>query len=83
VAGSRNWQPQARPLMRPEEVLTMSKDHLIALVAGMPPIWARRVKYFADPLFGTASRLQQFRWLLWWFLLAVVGVSMLWAVVGK
>ncbi len=50
-----NWQPQGRALMRPEEILTMSKDHFIALIAGMPPIWARRVKYFADPLFAPAS----------------------------
>jgi len=80
---NRNWQPQGRALMRPEELLTMSRDHLIVLVGGMPPILARRVKYFADPLFGRAPRFQRSCSLMWWFLLATAVLSMLWAVVEK
>jgi type IV secretion system protein VirD4 len=79
---NRNWQPQGRPLMRPDELLRMSREHLIVLIAGMPPILARRVKFFADPMFVIASRFSRFRSALWWGLLSAAVVSVMWAVLG-
>ena len=63
---SRNWQSQACALMRPEELLVMSGEYLIALIGGMPPIKARRVKWYSDPLFGTTSASHGLRSLWWW-----------------
>lgn len=81
-SSNQNWQVQGRALLRPEEILTMSKDHLIALVAGMPPIWARRVKYFADPLFTRRSWGRRFRSCVWWCLMIAAVASVAWAAFG-
>lgn len=77
---NRSWQPQARALLRPEEILTQSRDYLIALVAGLPPILARRIKWYADPLLAAAAG-QRPPW-LWWLLLAGALLLLLWAVLG-
>ena len=73
----RNWSEQGRPLMTPDEVLTMNGNELIAFVRGLNPIWAYRVKWYADPAFGTAF------WFpppLWWLLLMACIGLMWWAV---
>lgn len=75
---SRSWQPQARALLKPEEILTLSRDYLIALSAGMPPILARRIKWYADPLFAAAAGKRQPP-SVWW-LLAGVLMLLWWAV---
>ena len=77
---SRSWQPQARALLKPEEILTQSRDYLIALIAGMPPILARRIKWYADPLFAAAAGKQPPS--LWWLLLAGVLMLLWWTVMG-
>jgi type IV secretion system protein VirD4 len=79
---SRSWQPQARALLRPEELLTMSRELLIVLIDGMPPVLARRIKYYADPLFGTARAFGPPPPPLWWVLLAGVLALLAWAVWG-
>ena len=45
-----------RPLLRPEEVLTLSDDYLIAFQRGLPaPILARRIKWYRDAAFNPAA----------------------------
>ena len=73
---SRNYAQAARPLMTADEVSTMSGNELIAFVRGLNPIRAFRVKWYADPAFGTAF------WLpppLWWLLLMACVALMWWA----
>jgi type IV secretion system protein VirD4 len=78
----RSWQPQARALLKPEEILTLSRDFLIALIAGMPPILARRVKWYADPLFVIAAAPGRNPPPLWWALLAAALALLGWTVFG-
>lgn len=74
---SQSWQPQAHPLLRPSEILTMSRELMIVLIDGMPPVLARRIKYYADPLFGTARIPGPPP--LWWLLLAGAFALVAWA----
>ena len=41
---SFNYSVNGRALLRPDEVLTLSDDYLIAFQRGMPPILAKRIK---------------------------------------
>jgi len=49
-------QETARPLLTPGEVMQLPPDEALALVAGVPPIRARKLRYFEDGNF-TARRL--------------------------
>lgn len=51
---SKNYTLAGRALLRPEEVLTLNNDYLITFVRGMPPILARRVKWYEDSAFNPA-----------------------------
>lgn len=87
VGCGRNWslnaQPQGRALLRPEEILTLSREYLIALVPGMPPILARRIQWYAEPCFAAAEAARVWGFsLLWWMLLAGVIAFLAWVVVG-
>jgi type IV secretion system protein VirD4 len=79
-SSSRNWQPQARALLKPEELLTLSRDYLIALIAGMPPVLARRIKWYADPLFRSLVATPAPA--LWWVLLAGLVTLLGWALLA-
>lgn len=46
---SLNYSVNGRPLLRPEEILTLSDDYLIAFQRAMPPILARRIRYYEEP----------------------------------
>jgi len=50
-SSSRNWAEVGRPLLRPEELMVMDSDLLIAFLKDTPPILARRIKWYLDPLF--------------------------------
>jgi type IV secretion system protein VirD4 len=52
--GSQGSSLAGRALLRPEEVLTLNNDYLITFVRGMPPILARRVKWYEDSAFNPA-----------------------------
>lgn len=78
-SSGRNQQPQGRALMRPEELLVMSRGFLIALIDGMPPIRARRLFWYADPLFGTAPALNRLSSVVWWVLLVGALALIAWA----
>jgi type IV secretion system protein VirD4 len=73
---SRNWSEIGRALARPEELLTMSPDFLLVFLRGMNPMALRRVKWYADPLFGAASLSPP---PLWWLLLFACLGLMGWA----
>ncbi len=77
---SRNLQPSARALLKPEELLTLSREYLIALIAGMPPVLARRVKWFSDPLFSRVASAPAPA--LWWLLFAGVASLLGWALLA-
>lgn len=45
-------QETARPLLTPGEVRELPKDDEIVVVAGVPPVLAKKVKYWIDPGFS-------------------------------
>lgn len=49
---SHNWQPQARKLLKPEEVTALPPDVAITFVPGMPPICTRLLRYYEEPSLG-------------------------------
>ena len=53
---SFNYSVNGRPLLRPEEILTLSDNLLIAFQTGMRPILARRIKWYKDPDFKAKNR---------------------------
>ena len=44
-------QETARPLLTPGEVMQLPEDDEIVLVSGLPPIRAKKARYYADPEF--------------------------------
>lgn len=47
---------QRRPLMLPQELLQMPRDHLLVFRAGMAPIRGRKIRYFEEPAFARRVR---------------------------
>jgi type IV secretion system protein VirD4 len=65
----KNWSEHGRELLRPEEVLTLHGDYLLAFLRGLPPILARRVKFFEDSEFkATRATRRVIGGLVWWVL---------------
>jgi len=54
-SASCNYSEHARPLLNPNEVLQLNGNLLIAFVKGVPPILARRIKYYSDKMFKRSS----------------------------
>lgn len=42
-------QESARPLLTPGEVMQLPPDEALVLISGLPPIRAKKARYFADP----------------------------------
>ena len=61
-------------MLRPEEVLTLSDNYLIAFQRGMPPILARRIKWYQDPDFNPAAAFRRAA-PAWRLLLAAAAAS--------
>lgn len=79
---SLNYSQGGRALLRPEEILTMSDDYLIAFLRGMSPVLARRVKWYQDPDFNPAvARLPKVS-SRWWMLLAAAVGLIVWGLSG-
>jgi type IV secretion system protein VirD4 len=76
---SFNYSVNGRPLLRPEEVLTLNDNLLIAFQRGMPPILARRIKWYKDPDFKAASRVMK---LVMWMLVVAVLVFIVRVLLG-
>jgi|GEM_PF-2332723 len=74
---SLNYSQQGRALLRPEEVLRLGDDCIIALIRGLPaPVLATRIKWYADRDFNPAAkRPRRWRarfWLVWWVVVIVL-----------
>ena len=56
--GSRSisFSDQRRPLMLPQELLQMRRDHLLILRAGIAPIRGCKIRYYMDPAFARRVR---------------------------
>ncbi|MGL4550588.1 MAG: type IV secretory system conjugative DNA transfer family protein [Gemmataceae bacterium] len=53
---SLSYQQAAKALLRPEQILTLPADRVIAFVGGLPgPILCRKVKWYADPAFARGA----------------------------
>jgi len=79
---SFNYSVNGRALLKPEEVLTLSDDYLIAFVRGMRPILARRIKWYRDPAFRRPA--MSLRKMVGLGLLAALVALFVWAsLIGK
>lgn len=76
---SRSWKEQGRELLKPDEVLNLHPDLILAFIRGMRPIMAWRVKWYQDWRFGGEGEKPRFRLPVWWLLLACAGAAILWA----
>jgi type IV secretion system protein VirD4 len=57
TGGSTNRAQQGRALLRPEEILTLGEEYVIAFQRGLPaPILARRIKWYEDPDFNPSAK---------------------------
>jgi type IV secretion system protein VirD4 len=68
-----NYSVNGRALLRPDEVLTLSEDYLIAFQRGMPPILAKRIKYYRDAAFMPSLTRRVMRAAGWGILLAAAA----------
>ena len=81
----RNWAVQARALLKPDEVLNMSGNFLIAFLRGIHPILCRRVIWYRDAAFGGKVPQGPMPALFWVLLLGAVGLLawQVWEAVGR
>ena len=54
---SRNWQQQARRLLKPEEVMMLSPRSAITFTPGMPPIRTTLLRYYEEKNLGKPAGL--------------------------
>jgi type IV secretion system protein VirD4 len=73
---SFNYSVSGRALLRPEEILQLSDNYLIAFVRGVPPILARRIMWFKDKDFRPA--IGPVRLLVSWLLIVAGTAFLLW-----
>jgi type IV secretion system protein VirD4 len=76
-----NYSVNGRALLRPEEILTLSEEYLIAFLRGLNPILARRIKWYQDSAFMPAAAFGV-RSAVWWGLLAAGVALVVWALIG-
>jgi type IV secretion system protein VirD4 len=50
-------QETSRPLLTPDEVMRLPDDAALVFVAGHPPIYARKIRYYEDPTFAARAAL--------------------------
>jgi len=80
---SKTYSQSGRALLRPEEVLTLHEDYLIAFLRGMSPILARRVKWYEDPAFNPLAPKQPKRSFFWWWRWLMSRSCFAWAISRK
>lgn len=49
---NRNWQQQARKILKPEEVIALSPRVAITFTPGVPPVCTTLLRYFEEPALG-------------------------------
>jgi type IV secretion system protein VirD4 len=52
-----NVQETERPLLTPDEVRRLPDDDALIFVAGHPPIYGKKIRYYADPTFSARARI--------------------------
>ncbi|HEV3436522.1 MAG TPA: type IV secretory system conjugative DNA transfer family protein [Gemmata sp.] len=62
---SFNYSVNGRALLQPSEILKLSDNHLIAFLRGMPPILARRIKWYQDRDFNPVAAMSVQTVVLW------------------
>jgi type IV secretion system protein VirD4 len=76
-----NYSVNGRALLKPDEILTLSDNYLIAFQRGMPPILARRIKWYQDPAFNPVAAIR-IGTVMWWGLMAAGIGLVVWALIG-
>jgi type IV secretory pathway TraG/TraD family ATPase VirD4 len=51
-------QETQRPLLTPDEVMRLPDDAALIFVAGQPPIYGRRIRYYEDPIFAARASIR-------------------------
>jgi type IV secretion system protein VirD4 len=52
-----NVQDSERPLLTPDEARRLPDDDALIFVAGHPPIYGKKIRYYKDPTFAARSRI--------------------------
>jgi type IV secretion system protein VirD4 len=74
---STNHALHGRALLRPEEVLRLGDDFLLAFHRGLPaPILGRRLKWYADPAFNPAAKPPRAATRTQWAALALAALAL-------
>jgi type IV secretion system protein VirD4 len=80
---SFNYSVSGRALLKPEEILSLNDDYLIAFQRGLgAPILARRIKWYQDPAFKPAAAIRVAT-VVWSGLLAATVALIVWALIGN
>jgi type IV secretion system protein VirD4 len=79
---SLNYSVNGRALLRPDEVLTLSDDYLIAFLRGIPPILAQRIKWYQERDFNPSVAIRVLPRARWWLLAIGVGL-VVWAMTAN
>jgi type IV secretory pathway TraG/TraD family ATPase VirD4 len=78
---SINFSEHQRLLLNPSEIIQLSGEYFIAFLKGhCPPILARRLKYYSDPLYRRLLRTSS---TLWWLLFLTVIGLIVWGLSGS
>jgi len=51
-------QETSRPLLTPDEVMRLPEDAALIFVAGQPPIYGRKIRYYMDPVFAERAQIR-------------------------
>lgn len=50
-------QETSRPLLAPDEAMRLPGDDALIFVAGLPPIYGKKIRYFQDPVFSRRAQM--------------------------
>ena len=50
-------QEQERPLLTPDEARRLPPDDALVFIAGQPPIYGKKIKYYQDPVFSERAKI--------------------------
>ena len=50
-------QEQERPLLTPDEARRLPPDDALVFMAGHPPIYGKKIKYYSDPVFSERAKI--------------------------
>src|SRR2546427_10918778 len=50
-------QETSRPLLTPDEVMRLPEEAALIFVAGHPPIYGRKIRYYRDPVLSERAKI--------------------------